>query len=423
MQRRTESIDPVHSWEQEICDAIKQVQAISHHEKNVLQLHLETHPLPFQPSPVLVHLLQNDRRRRSCSVLSTSAKHRKQQVKSTDYLDRKFESEIRQHYEVENAQKCGKWKQFHFQAAEARRQLAVGIERDFRQFCHQSGIEMAQWGEERGHTKDNQESESLLSPTSSLTNDTTFTEISLSIEDSLRLHLAQEWVHQERFNIQEAFTNQTKKLQEDLDTFMGQQEAGFLEERQKVLNASSLQRSRPENDMTKSNCTKTSSKFQSSTKRGMLLQTAPPLRVEPNGDGESRQLQWRGATAGARVRSSSRHIRSDVDETRDKLDELGRRLQSRKDAAETKRKAGMQWIGRQCAHLFAQLDCKETEARVIALLTAEELTQLGTLRHRACEIAASNKLCQQIRSKEDDCLPLIPGSNSSKRLQQQPKNA
>ncbi|KAL4169790.1 hypothetical protein KRP22_010702 [Phytophthora ramorum] len=392
MQRRTESIDPVHSWEQEICDAIKQVQAISHHEKNVLQLHLETHPLPFQPSPVLVHLLQNDRRRRSCSVLSTSAKHRKQQVKSTDYLDRKFESEIRQHYEVENAQKCGKWKQFHFQAAEARRQLAVGIERDFRQFCHQSGIEMAQWGEERGHTKDNQESESLLSPTSSLTNDTTFTEISLSIEDSLRLHLAQEWVHQERFNIQEAFTNQTKKLQEDLDTFMGQQEAGFLEERQKVLDASSLQRSRPENDMTKSNCTKTSSKFQSSTKRGMLLQTAPPLRVEPNGDGESRQLQWRGATAGAR-------------------------------AAETKRKAGMQWIGRQCAHLFAQLDCKETEARVIALLTAEELTQLGTLRHRACEIAASNKLCQQIRSKEDDCLPLIPGSNSSKRLQQQPKNA
>ncbi|KAL4152008.1 hypothetical protein PRNP1_008943 [Phytophthora ramorum] len=303
-----------------------------------------------------------------------------------------FESEIRQYYEVENAQKCGKWKQFHFQAAEARRQLAVGIERDFRQFCHQSGIEMAQWGEERGHTKDNQESESLLSPTSSLTNDTTFMEISLSIEDSLRLHLAQEWVHQERFNIQEAFTNQTKKLQEDLDTFMGQQEAGFLEERQKVLNASSLQRSLPENDMTKSNCTKTSSKFQSSTKRGMLLQTAPPLRVEPNGDGESRQLQWRGATAGAR-------------------------------AAETKRKAGMQWIGRQCAHLFAQLDCKETEARVIALLTAEELTQLGTLRHRACEIAASNKLCQQIRSKEDDCLPLIPGSNSSKRLQQQPKNA
>lgn len=55
-------------------------------------------------------------------------------------------------------------------------------------------------------------------------------------------------------------------------------------------------------------------------------------------------------------------------------------------AAETKRKDGMQWIGRQCAHIFAQLDCKETEASIVALLMEEELTQIGTLRCRVSEI-------------------------------------
>ncbi|KAF1795355.1 DNA polymerase beta, thumb domain [Phytophthora cactorum] len=138
------------------------------------EFYLASSQLPFQPSPVLMQLLQNDRRRRSSGGLRSSAK---QQLKSADYLDRKFESEIRQHYEVENAQHCGKWKQFHLRASEARRQLASAIERDF----------------------------------------------------------PQDWVQQERFNIQEAFTNQTKKLQDDLNVFLEQLKAEFVDERQRVL--------------------------------------------------------------------------------------------------------------------------------------------------------------------------------------------
>jgi hypothetical protein len=55
-------------------------------------------------------------------------------------------------------------------------------------------------------------------------------------------------------------------------------------------------------------------------------------------------------------------------------------------AAEAKRKGGMQWIGRQCAHMFAQLDCKETEAKVVAMLLEEENTHLRALRRRVSEI-------------------------------------
>ncbi|KAG6609359.1 uncharacterized protein IUM83_00654 [Phytophthora cinnamomi] len=270
MERGGEWIDHIHSWKHDISDAVAQIETISRNQKSMLQLHLETHPvlyfalqssletknhkqclqLPFQPSPVLVQLLQNDRRRRSGGILTVPTKQRKLQLKSADYLDRKFESEIRQHYELENAQNCGKWKQFHFQASGARRQLASGIERDFRQFCYQIG-------------------------------------------------------------------------------------------------------------------------------------TSP-------------------------------------DEER--LDELDRRLQIRKEVAENKRKEGMQWIARQCAHLFAQLDCKETEARVVAMVLDDEFADLGTLRTRISEIVTIlEKLCNEQNTKKSNGLPRLPSSKSEKRLQQKTK--
>ncbi|KAF1795357.1 hypothetical protein GQ600_14254 [Phytophthora cactorum] len=89
----------------------------------------------------------------------------------------------------------------------------------------------------------------------------------------------------------------------------------------------------------------------------------------------------------------------------------------------------MQWIGRQCAHLFAQLDCKETEATVVALLLKEEITQIDSLRDRVSEIvyvpgqqpyliAQTNqmngeyrnvleKLCHQWGDKKGDALPQL----------------
>ncbi|KAG7394222.1 hypothetical protein PHYBOEH_005477 [Phytophthora boehmeriae] len=100
----------------------------------------------------------------------------------------------------------------------------------------------------------------------------------------------------------------------------------------------------------------------------MLVHTAPPLAIEPNVDEEERLVQSRATSV---EKSRSRRTRSDVSETQQKLDNLQKRLQ----AAEAKRKDGMQWIGRQCANMFTQLDCKETEAKVVALLVDEDLTQ------------------------------------------------
>jgi hypothetical protein len=39
----------------------------------------------------------------------------------------------------------------------------------------------------------------------------------------------------------------------------------------------------------------------------------------------------------------------------------------------------MQWIARQCAHMFSQLDCKEAEATLVTMLmqqNEDEATQL-----------------------------------------------
>ncbi|RLN87654.1 hypothetical protein BBJ28_00001132 [Nothophytophthora sp. Chile5] len=322
--------------------------------------------LPFQPSPVLVHLIQSDRRRRSSSAPDASCK---QQLKSADYLDRKFESEMRQHYEVENAQHCGVWKRFHAQATEARRQVAAQIERDSRRFCRHLGdpVELDQQHDEQpkqpkslpdGESNQQHEGSAATStkPSKAI--------VASQVEVELALHLAQDWVQQERFNIQEAFTNQTRKLQEDLDVYLSQLDADFMAKRETMLRASShvtlrtgikpaiLSRQHHEGDP----------QFQSSTKRSMLLQTA-------------------------QAHSHSRRYRSDVDETQQKLDGIQNRLQTLKDAAEAERKNGMQWIGRQCAHMFAQLDCKETEAKVLALLLKEELRGNDELRHHVTHFA------------------------------------
>ncbi|GLE10479.1 hypothetical protein PINS_up022624 [Pythium insidiosum] len=50
-----------------------------------------------------------------------------------------------------------------------------------------------------------------------------------------RWFLAKDWIQQERFNIQEAFTNQTKKIQRDFQAFMDQLDAEFVVERQKIF--------------------------------------------------------------------------------------------------------------------------------------------------------------------------------------------
>ncbi|KAK1948102.1 hypothetical protein P3T76_000392 [Phytophthora citrophthora] len=388
---RSKMLDQIQSWERDIHAAIDKVQTISQKEKNLLQLHLETHPLPFQPSPVLVTLLKNDRRRRS--ELDSSSAQSKLQRKSADYLERKVESEMRQHYELQNAQNCGKWKQFHLRVSEARHLLASGIERDYREFCRQLQIPSDKLAQPAMQHQDRDSQQNEFFPC--LASDDNIS--TMPVEDTLQLHLAQEWVYQDRFNIQEAFTNQTKKLQEDLDVFLDQQETEFLKKREKVLNQQCM-KSGTESEPKSVSYNKANSQFLNNVKRGMLLRTEPSVSIE---------LEERLASSGSKPRSSSRHSRSDVtDEVQDKLDKLQRQLQARKEvnflvyhfdnlylnfadgfqAAEAKHKEDMQWIGRKCAHLFTQLDSKETEAKIVAMMLEEEITQNALLHHRLSDI-------------------------------------
>lgn len=54
--------------------------------------------------------------------------------------------------------------------------------------------------------------------------------------------------------------------------------------------------------------------------------------------------------------------------------------------AEIKRKEGMDWIGRQCAHLFSQLDCRETEAKLVSLLLQQNQHETRALLSRIQQI-------------------------------------
>ncbi|KAG1693113.1 hypothetical protein DVH05_023893 [Phytophthora capsici] len=235
--------------------------------------------------------------------------------------------------------------------------------------------------------EDNQQSEFFPCGTS---HDTS-TQATMPLENTLQLHLAKEWVHQDRFNIQEAFTNQSKKLQEDLDVFLDQQETEFLKMRVKAQKVQSGVKS--ETKRTRSD--KASSQFLSNVKRSMLLHTV-----------------------GQDERNMSTHIESDIgDGEQDKLDELQRQLETCKEVAETKYKENMQWIGRQCVHLFAQLDSKETEAKVVAMMLQDELTQIGLLHHRLSVIVnALEDQCHQQSDRKDSELPRLRSVSSEKHL-------
>lgn len=54
--------------------------------------------------------------------------------------------------------------------------------------------------------------------------------------------------------------------------------------------------------------------------------------------------------------------------------------------AEDQKKQGMTWIGRQCAHLFTQLDCKETEAKLVYLVMQQHESSTATLRNRVSSL-------------------------------------
>lgn len=53
----------------------------------------------------------------------------------------------------------------------------------------------------------------------------------------------------------------------------------------------------------------------------------------------------------------------------------------------------MQTIGRQCALMFTQLDCKETEAKLIYLLACQDADEMSMLSRRVARMAYVRCLC------------------------------
>ncbi|TYZ60694.1 hypothetical protein PybrP1_005843 [[Pythium] brassicae (nom. inval.)] len=318
-----------------MASAVADHQADFEHQTCALQLHLETNPLQFHPPPVLMQLIASDKQRH---VTAKSAKHQKYKTKNAEYLERKLESEIRQHYELENAQACAKWKQFHLQQTESRGALARRVEDEYRQLCRRIACS----------------SESL----------------SNHREAALRLHQASGWIQQERFNIQEAFTNQTKKIQSDFQCVMEQLDCEFEFERERIL-------------------------------RSVAGADGPGAR-------STRMLHALQLTQGSNS-TSGKHHQLDVSETQQRLDALLEQLRVLKETAETKRKEGMSWIGRQCAHLFSQLDCKEVEAKLALLIQQQHASESRALLVRIASMAAAKGECattntRNYEEEEDDLL-------------------
>ncbi|DBA04423.1 TPA: hypothetical protein N0F65_010019 [Lagenidium giganteum] len=283
-----DALASITEWESRMHEVVDTAHSGFHHHKHALQLHLETDPLPFHPSAALVHLVQRERQQASKLAIPNKKPTKQQQSvhqRSAEYLERRLESEIRQHYELENAQAYGKWKKFHIQMNQLRLQLAENVQRDFQQLCHKLHIVVTSRDLEalRDHAETNVVAAAQVDESQSNQIEDN------AEEEAMRAHMEREWIAQERFNIQEAFTNQTKKISLDFQTFMDQLNADYAAERTRILSlAGQPQRTQRStmspfsSSMAKQNRDKKDqqarrikSHFKSSIKRSMLVQTAP----------------------------------------------------------------------------------------------------------------------------------------------------
>jgi hypothetical protein len=183
-----------------------------------------------------------------------------------------LESEVRQHYELESAQTSAKWKKLHSYLMEDRRQLHERIDWDSAQLSHPLGIKLALTEDASAVDTANLREEAH--------------DDAVEAERQRRL-VESEWIHQERFNIQEAFTNQTKKIQADYQAFLDQLDAEFIAEREKILASSNgreavLSMAVP-SSAKKTNPSQLDRQFKSNVKRHMLVHTAPVVGLGGSG--------------------------------------------------------------------------------------------------------------------------------------------
>lgn len=155
---------------------------------------------------------------------------------------------------------------------------------------------------------------------------------SIQDEDDFRLELANDWIQQERFNIQEAFTNQTKKIHADFQSFIQRLDQEFEVERQRILSSYSEFKGADGDQRMKSTSLlqqgnqQFEKQFKSNTKRHMLMHTAPVM--DPSGASRGLSLL---RSLPIRSGSSGDNRKSDVSEMQQKLDQLQAQTQGMKE--------------------------------------------------------------------------------------------
>lgn len=247
-----------------------------------------------------------------------------------------MESELRQHYELENAQSCAKWKRFHLKASEAHRKLAQQIEKEAQQLCKHLSICYEPPADFTNPLRREHASADSSQKETNRHQD----------EDEFRLQIADDWIQQERFNIQEAFTNQTKKIQSDFQTFMDQLDIEFAVQRQRILDvattsdrvqrvkaraaASSIPQQRLLQGSQRRDRQYFDKQFKSNAKRQMLVHTAPV--VDPS---TPSQDSWLLLSSPSDT-SHNDNRNADISGTQQQLDRLQASLDAMKEVCPAK---------------------------------------------------------------------------------------
>jgi uncharacterized protein YsxB (DUF464 family) len=300
--------------------------------------------------------------------------------KTSEYLERKLESELRRHYELENTKVCEKWNDFY-----TTRQV-LGYKEFLRKI-----------DQEKDQLKSKMEcSMSIISPSSSSSSSSSFSSAISSITFTTAKHTTNSmnttqedivndeeetiekwqkecektWIQQERFNVQEAFSNQMKKIEQDYENFISTLEEEFEKEKQAILKkfsrlttqAASTPSVPSSKQSTKPKKSSIDAHFKSNTKRKMLVNTAKPVVFT--------------MSKITRKPTPTHTEMSDVNQKQEETNSLIRRYGILKENALRVKKDGMKWIARQCAHLFTQLDVKESEHKLRLLIEEQHIQQL-----------------------------------------------
>lgn len=166
-------------------------------------------------------------------------------------------------------------------------------------------------------------------------------------EDELRLQQASDWIQQERFNIQEAFTNQTKKVQADFQSFLERLDQEFEVECQRISSSysevnhaaddrrlkvsSSLGSGQKQQSVLDRGNQQFEKQFKGNAKRPMLVHTAPVM--DPSGASRDSSLL---KSLHFRNSNSSSNRKSDVSKMQQQLDNLQAQTQAMKEVRKSR---------------------------------------------------------------------------------------